>query len=81
MAFEQWWCLLAQSILLTGFLARKDVLKLVGSFRESSVRLGRREGGSEYQSLFGYVLWLWGHFSDRSRQVLLAGKLNKNNMF
>ena len=39
-AFEQWRRLLAQSISLTGFLARKDKLKLVDSFRGSSVKLG-----------------------------------------
>ena len=37
-AFEQWRCLLAQSISLTGFLARKDVLKLLDSFRGSPVK-------------------------------------------
>ena len=39
-AFEQWRRLLAQSISLTGFLARKDKLKLVDSFRGSSVKIG-----------------------------------------
>ena len=39
-AFEQWRRLLAQSISLTGFLARKDALKLVDSFRGSSVKIG-----------------------------------------
>ena len=39
-AFEQWWCLLAQSISLTGFLARKDVQTTLDSFRGSSVKLG-----------------------------------------
>ena len=39
-AFEQWRCLLAQSISLTGFLARKDVLKPLDSFRGSSVKIG-----------------------------------------
>ena len=39
-AFEQGWCLLAQSISLTGFLARNDVLKLLDSFRGSSVKIG-----------------------------------------
>ena len=39
-AFEQWRCLLAQSISLTGFLARKDVLKLVDIFRGPSVKTG-----------------------------------------
>ena len=32
-----------------------------------------REGGSQYQSFFGYVLWLWvALFTDRSRHVLFA---------
>ena len=39
-AFEPWRRLLAQSILLTGFLARRDALNLVDSFRGSSVKIG-----------------------------------------
>ena len=39
-ALEQWRCLLAQSVSLTGLPARKDVLTLLDSFRGSSVKIG-----------------------------------------
>ena len=38
-ALEQWRCLLALSISLTGFLARTDVLKPLDYFRGSSVQI------------------------------------------
>ena len=62
-ALEQWRCLLALSISLTGFLARTDVLKPLDSFQASSGKIGQ-EGGSEYHFL--YLLWLWvGLFKKR----------------